>query len=569
MYTFKDTTDHTQSTFLPSEAVQINGTYLENVIDGYRTLYVKGRETLSPEVEYGEVGVRDGSYMKSKRFPARVLTVGYQIVANSTAEFNSAFQKLNDYLNVEDAQIIFADETDKYLTGTPNGYEEIPAGQLSIKSEFEIVCADPFKYSITEYEVSPTLDDGATFVVDYNGTYPAYPVLQTDFYKSDTQGDTRGDCGFVAFSTQNADVLQFGTVAEPDAVNEIVQNLADSETTTWKESKCLINESFDALTGWTLNDGYLGSSLYTAKGTARSSVINGGYDKCFNVSAYGTTADKQWHGATVKKAIPSDGGNPATVGALNWKANFSLRYASSKTAKTAKAQAGMIRMAILDASGKSLVGITVFKRQGSATGKIQFDVNGSSAKTVTDIDLSYYNRYFGYRQKTTDKRPCNCDITKEGDKFTFNAGGITWSYRYPTFASSVAKYVSIYIAQWGAVPVTSWMGVYSAKFTSTSVTQTKTTETWEELTERVEIQNTFTTNDILVCDCSNGTVRLMNTNATDEINGGLHPELGALGNDWESFVLTKGVNQIGTMYSDWVTDAHKPTFTLRYRERYL
>ena len=569
MYTFKDTTDHTQSTFLPSEAVQINGTYLENVIDGYRTLYVKGRETLSPEVEYGEVGVRDGSYMKSKRFPARVLTVGYQIVANSTAEFNNAFQKLNDYLNVEDAQIIFADETDKYLTGTPNGYEEIPAGQLSIKSEFEIVCADPFKYSITEYEVSPTLDDGATFVVDYNGTYPAYPVLQTDFYKSDTQGDTSGDCGFVAFSTQNADVLQFGTVAEPDAVNEIVQNLVDSETTTWKESKCLINESFDALTGWTLNDGYLGSSLYTAKGTARSSVINGGYDKCFNVSAYGTTADKQWHGATVKKAIPSDGGNPATVGALNWKANFSLRYASSKTAKTAKAQAGMIRMAILDASGKSLVGITVFKRQGSATGKIQFDVNGSSAKTVTDIDLSYYNRYFGYRQKTTDKRPCNCDITKEGDKFTFNAGGITWSYRYPTFASSVAKYVSIYIAQWGVVPVTSWMGVYSAKFTSTSVTQTKTTETWEELTERVEIQNTFTTNDILVCDCSNGTVRLMNTNATDEINGGLHPELGALGNDWESFVLTKGVNQIGTMYSDWVTDAHKPTFTLRYRERYL
>ena len=133
----------------------------------------------------------------------------------------------------------------------------------------------------------------------------------------------------------------------------------------------------------------------------------------------------------------------------------------------------------------------------------------------------------------------------------------------------MAKYVSIYIAQWGAVPVTSWMGVYSAKFTSTSVTQTKTTETWEELTERVEIQNTFTTNDILVCDCSNGTVRLMNTNATDEINGGLHPELGALGNDWESFVLTKGVNQIGTMYSDWVTDAHKPTFTLRYRERYL
>ena len=40
------------------------------------------------------------------------LTIGYQIVADNVGAFNLAFQKLNDYLNVEDAQIIFADETD-------------------------------------------------------------------------------------------------------------------------------------------------------------------------------------------------------------------------------------------------------------------------------------------------------------------------------------------------------------------------------------------------------------------------------------------------------------------------
>ena len=202
MYNFKDTTDHsTPVKVLPSEAVMINGVYLENVISGYRTLYVKGRESLSPEIELGEVGVRNGAYLKNKRFPARVLTIGYQIVAHSTGEFNLAFQKLNDYLNVENAQIIFADETDKYLTGTPSGYDEVPEGQLSIKSEFTIVCADPFKYSTTEYEVAPTLDDGTTFLVDYQGTYPAYPVLQTDFYKNSTKGNTDGDCGYVAFST--------------------------------------------------------------------------------------------------------------------------------------------------------------------------------------------------------------------------------------------------------------------------------------------------------------------------------------------------------------------------------
>ena len=74
---------------------------------------------------------------------------------------------------------------------------------------------------------------------------------------------------------------------------------------------------------------------------------------------------------------------------------------------------------------------------------------------------------------------------------------------------------------------------------------------------------------MLVCDCSDGSIRLMNAYATEEVNGGLHPELGALGNDWETFVLTRGENQIGTMYSEWVEDTYKPTFTLRYRERYL
>ena len=36
---------------LPSEAMQINGEYLEELIPGYRTLSVSGREALSPEIE--------------------------------------------------------------------------------------------------------------------------------------------------------------------------------------------------------------------------------------------------------------------------------------------------------------------------------------------------------------------------------------------------------------------------------------------------------------------------------------------------------------------------------------
>jgi len=44
MYNFVDTTERYPGQNLPSEALMFNGSYLENVIPGYRTLYVSGRE---------------------------------------------------------------------------------------------------------------------------------------------------------------------------------------------------------------------------------------------------------------------------------------------------------------------------------------------------------------------------------------------------------------------------------------------------------------------------------------------------------------------------------------------
>ena len=40
MYNFVDTNGYAEGTALPSEALKINGAYLENKVTGYRTLYV-------------------------------------------------------------------------------------------------------------------------------------------------------------------------------------------------------------------------------------------------------------------------------------------------------------------------------------------------------------------------------------------------------------------------------------------------------------------------------------------------------------------------------------------------
>lgn len=110
---------------LPAEALQINGEYIENIIDGYRTLYVSGREAMSQELESYEVGVSDGAKLKSRRYPARTITVAYQLIAGSSEEFREKYNQLGGLLNTKDAELIFADEPDKYFTGTPEELGEV------------------------------------------------------------------------------------------------------------------------------------------------------------------------------------------------------------------------------------------------------------------------------------------------------------------------------------------------------------------------------------------------------------------------------------------------------------
>ena len=63
MYAFVDTVNSgIVGTNLPTEAMSYNGVFLENEIDGYRTLSVTGRELMESEVTDQEIDGMDGSY---------------------------------------------------------------------------------------------------------------------------------------------------------------------------------------------------------------------------------------------------------------------------------------------------------------------------------------------------------------------------------------------------------------------------------------------------------------------------------------------------------------------------
>ena len=264
MYKFVDVNAASDGVVLPSEALQINGEYIENLISGYRTLNVSGREALSPELTTYETGTRDGSTVQSRRYPARTILVAYQLIAESPEAFRDAYNQLGRILNVENAELIFNDEQDKFFIGTPSMIGSVEPGLNSVVGEIEFFCADPFKYSVIEYEATPdviTADRGGTALIDYNGTYKSYPILRAKFHQEYTTnedgekvpvlgGKENGSCGYVAFYNENEKIIQLGNPDEPDKENyDASQMLMQQEmnsATVWNAS---------AQAKWQMNNG--------------------------------------------------------------------------------------------------------------------------------------------------------------------------------------------------------------------------------------------------------------------------------------------------------------------------
>lgn len=687
MYDFIDTTEISGSAVLPSEALKINGEYIENLISGYRTLTVSGREALSPELFTYEAGVRDGSTLKNKRFPARTIIITYQLIAESNEAFREAYNKLGQILNVEDAELIFNDEQDKYFVGTPSYISEVEPGKNAVEGEFEILCTDPFKYSVIEYEVVPDLDEGA-MLIDYNGTYKAFPTLSAEFYNEEEaseDGETvkeltgRGDCGYVAFFNEDAKIIQLGNPDEVDGTN------------AYAKSQTLFNSTFKnssswgtaAKNLWKVNSGITSSSdvaqsgsigmgvasyavpanpastsgtllkatsragapvvdyVVKAKTSGRTSnsvkvtvTITGslGADASYFLSGYGLkaslyiggawhdvtlkkTTDRwrgktghsvnltftvtgltastnkltgikfkvsrtdnlgtagilnatacsnlpiskyvadvpetyyltsanfgsgaKWHGASITRVLPADAAGD--VGAVNFALSYSQKMCIG-SGKNATAELGAFQVLLVSGSGASrkiVAGVNVYKGSNGKKANLRFYINGTVAQTMT-VDLSYNNKYFNSAR--TSK------ITKSGQNVTFDICGIKKTFRNSAIASTAVNEVTFTFSQFGSKPKLSYNGLYWAKFVKNNC------DTWED------VPNKFSANDVVEAHCKNGEIYL---------NGVHTPALGALGNDWESFCLTPGLNQIGFSYSEWVPDEYAPKPKVSFREVFL
>lgn len=150
MYDFRETTPFTGSddNQRPAEAMLIDGHYIEDLIPGYSTLQVSGRELLSQSIEKQTIGKSDGEFIQYARNPSREIVVGYRLSAADNLSFRQAFYKLNDILHGDSHQVSFNDDPSKYWIATFSDIDDVPKGRNAITSSFTLFVPDGIAHSV-------------------------------------------------------------------------------------------------------------------------------------------------------------------------------------------------------------------------------------------------------------------------------------------------------------------------------------------------------------------------------------------------------------------------------------
>lgn len=490
----------------PSNAFKVNGAFIEDTIPGYHTLNVKGKWTLDKELFSAEANVRDGAVATGSRYPAREMEVEYFIEGSGWADLQNKYTQLMQVLDVEDAEIIFNGEADKFIRGSFVIDDDIDTTTITRSGKFKIVCVDPYKYSVAEE--GPISAVGGQFSIDYDGTFPTYPKFTVEFPATeDADGDNTetSECGYVGLADARGDVLQFGDPEEEDWAD--IPYVATTP----------INQvSFKSIANWSLNSGEV------IAGSQLGNVQTNNSGKYAYPSAYGSASG--YHGPSITRLTQNETPPIGTDYNFSWKQKF----------EATKSQFGGVEILLWnnDNGTRTLVsGVQILKTTKDEKCKVYLYVGSTTSLKNYTVKCS---------KITTGS------MVKEGDRITFNVGGKSNGYANPDIGDLVANEVTFHFLKKGTKTAIGSNCIYKCKLTRAPFDAPE------------NVPNTFMPGDVLTINTEDAGVYLNDIPAQD---------IGALGNDWETFTLNPGNNVIGVEYSDFTTAT--PTCSITYRKRYL
>lgn len=508
MYPFVNTINSgIVGTNLPTEAMSYNGVYLENEIDGYRTLSVTGRELMESEVKHTEIDGMDGSYYRYKTTPARTITVRYQLRARGSREFREAYNKMNKLLSGEQVKVIFNDESDRYFIGTKTSNTQVDGGSNNVIGEIEIYCSDPRKYSSTEKEFTAT--DGVLNIVN-EGTVP----VSIDY---DVQ--TTSETGYIGIVSTEG-VMQYGKIEE-----------LDSESYQQSEHLVNINNFYNC------EDDTSGTDVmhpqFGANGTCAKKSWFGQ-----NFLGFGTVGAKKGSasGGLRTLVIPADS-NGDSSGSQNFYCYFHLIFYASLMGQT-----GEMCINFLTADNKLICGCNWYKTDTVGnTGHYEFWANGKMLR-----EFSYTTSHL-HTQNPWYWDWGHCDILKEGGNIRFFYWGGYHDYYIPEIVNMKCTKIQVAFKQWGdrgGNQLMGMMGFDVINFTKNNVSK------WRD------IPNRYPSGTKITIDGKSSHVY---------VNGMARPQDEVLGTKY--FKAPVGTTEIKTTCSSW--SKSKPIVKARIREAWL
>lgn len=145
-YKYNALTGYQNTVSMPSDAMKVNGEYLESLVDGYQQLVVSGRGIMAQEVEHLQIPGKDGAHLVRTYTSPRILTIQYKLEANTSEELRTLYNALNGVLRGA-LDLTFDDEPEWHYYGVLNTSDSPTENALSVVSSFTILCVDPYAYS--------------------------------------------------------------------------------------------------------------------------------------------------------------------------------------------------------------------------------------------------------------------------------------------------------------------------------------------------------------------------------------------------------------------------------------
>lgn len=483
-----------------------------------------------------ETPARHGAYYNGYKYQPRTVEVDILII--SPTNLLPYYRSLAWMLDLEEpSELIFSDEPDKVLYAVLDGSTKIDEILKEGRGTLVFKAFDPFYYSTVEDSFTP--DAGNIITINNQGTAPVHPRFEVQF---------NADSGYLTLVSPNG-TIQIGNPKEVDGID-----LPDSER--------LLNLNMESTSGWVVNTGV---KTKTPSTTIQGTI--GAKSYALYPTSYGTPISNKWTGSGLRRLLPTavDG----TKTAENWEASCTFEMeAMDGTYRLDGSQKGRFEFNIMDENNNFLAG---FLMRDSVAGQ-EFNIPefwvGSTlfydekpsipapkkvtqynktkkkyeTKTVEATHVGKWNNFYG-----------TIKIRKSGNKITFELQKVkdgkvtakltkTFTDTSGVLSGKKANSLNIWFGRWSTQPAT-------GKMSATHVTFRK-----DNVSDFMDLPNTFGAGDKLTIDTNEGTVYLGEELYMDKVDIGS-----------EFFEVTEGETEVKILHNSSIN----PTVTAYVQRKYL